>query len=124
MGLDFRAKGYDKSWVGPHWDYSGFHRFRQRLAEEIGVPLLQMEGFRSDGQEGLPWSAVNDPLRPLLNHSDCDGYLRPSQCERVAPRLREIVTRWPEDDYDRQHGLMLVDMMEHCARARTRLVFC
>src|SRR5229473_7322696 len=39
MGLGF-------SHCDSYWSYSGFHRFRRRLASEIGVALDAMDGFR------------------------------------------------------------------------------
>lgn len=35
----------------------------------------------------------------------------------MAPRLREIVSAWPDDpfDYDRENALRLADGMEECA---------
>jgi hypothetical protein len=68
--------------------------------------------------------ASAEPLLELINHSDCDGDLSPEQCGRLAPRLSEIVSRWPEDDYDRASALNLVRMMEICSRNSRKLIFC
>lgn len=106
MGIDF-------SHGGASWSYGGFGQFRTRLAEAIGITLTEMRGFR-----GLrEWSTVDDPIVPLLNHSDCDGELPAIVCATVAPRLREIVSAWPDDpfDYDRENALRLADGMEECA---------
>lgn len=96
MGLNF-------SHSDAQWSYSGFARFRERLAQEIGLELKKMQGF---GGTKL-WSDVTDPLRWLLDHSDCDGEITARRCGLIAPRLREVVSRWPADDYDRQTALDL-----------------
>ena len=99
MGLDFNARiSRDVGW--PRWSYNGFHRFRSKLAEAIGVKLDDMQGF--GGPE--PWTSVDDPIVALLDHSDCDGDLTVEACKAVAPRLREIVETF-ENGYDRINGL-------------------
>jgi hypothetical protein len=81
-----------------------------------------MAGF---GEKGTtPWKNVKDPIVPLLNHSDCDGHLTPTQCKKAAPRLRELVEDWPDDDYDKRSALELADGMEEAAKAKENLVFC
>lgn len=113
MGLDF-SHG-DVSFA-----YSGFNRFRTRLAKDIGIDLNSMVGFRGD----IPWEqAPRDPLLPLLNHSDCDGELTPEECKSIAPRLREIVNRWTDDPIDRTRGLQLADAMDEAAAAGEPLEF-
>ncbi|TMS00140.1 hypothetical protein [Nonomuraea basaltis] len=100
------------------WSYSGFGSFRDRLAQAEGFDLREMAGFAPfDAPEdwtGKPWDTVHTTLEPLLNHSDCDGYLDAYECEQVIPRLRQIIATWPESDYDRQHGEALIKGMEHC----------
>ena len=135
MGLDFTIgkwtdEDFDRddgaAWMkmrvhAPSWAYSGFHRFRERLADEVGIPLNNMKGFH---EHGKPWAEYADEdLLPLLNHSDCDGQMTPAECERVAPRLREIVGRWEEGDYDRMMGERLAGFMERCIEADKPLVF-
>lgn len=112
MGIDF-------SHCGAHWSYSGFHRFRERLATAIGFELDGMAGF--GGTQS--WDSVNDPIKDLLDHSDCDGDLSPEQCKIIAPRLREMVMAWPDDDYDKQSALALADGMDAAAEADEPLVF-
>ena len=118
MGLDF--SGSDA-----HWSYGGFNNFSHRLAKEIGIDLSSMEGFGFlEGKPGtIPWSTVDDDIKDLLDHSDCDGYLTPEQCEVIAPRLRELVKDWPCSDYDYQQALLLADGMEYCAGAGQQLIF-
>lgn len=151
------------------WSYSGFNDFRRRLAKEIGIDNLQdMEGFGNNEwihhlwenpekaeklrQEDLArprraWSEINDAIVPFLHHSDCDGELTAEECRQIAPRLRELVSRWgdsntinvnPEfrekypqypatmvlDDYDKTNGLALAAGMEKAAELGVSLDFC
>lgn len=119
MGLDFSHRE-------AHWSYGGFMSFRIRLASEIGIDLLQMDGFKQDGNggyiKGLSWKNIKDPVKLLLNHSDCDGELTTEQCRLIAPRLRELVKGWP-DDYDKMMALELSLGMEEAALKGEPLVF-
>ena len=102
------------------WSYSGFGEFRHRLCEQLGIKLSAMRGFGGE----TPWALYADePLVPLLDHSDCDGELTPEQCATVAPRLRELVDAWEEDDYDRIHAIRLTESMEECAANNEPLEF-
>ncbi len=113
MGLDF--SGSDA-----HWGYGSFHRFRCRLAQEIGIDLDHMEGF--DGN--LPWKNIIDPIVPFLNHSDCEGILTAKECSQIASRLRRLTENWEESDIDRRQALMLAVSMEECTSQNKDLVFC
>lgn len=112
-----------------HWSYGGFAEFRIRLAREIGIELYAMEGFTESyrnhdrKRKPIPWTNVKDSIVPLLNHSDCDGELTPQECETVAPRLRKLVSRWPEDDWDRKRALELADAMDEAREASEALEF-
>lgn len=143
MGLDF-------SHCEAYWTYSGFMRFRARLATEIGVALRCMEGFAGGTtgghfdklmifgyDENLPgyekyvgnqsvisWDKVSDDIVPLLDHSDCDGELTPEECKKVAPRLRKLVSGWPDDDRDKVNALELAKGMELALKRNENLRFC
>lgn len=120
MGIDF-------SHNDAHWSYGGFMRFRRELAAHEGIDLAHMEGFRSYGDDRprISWDTVTTALRPLLDHSDCDGELSPEECRTVAPRLREVIHAvWPDDCYDREHGLLLAEGMEQAAEAGEPFEFC
>ncbi|MFJ2004741.1 hypothetical protein [Streptomyces chartreusis] len=120
MGLDF-------SHTEAQWAYSGFSRFRRALAHHEGIDLDVMHGFEwyGDDRPRVSWDDVTTPLKPLLNHSDCDGELTPEECRQVAPRLREVVNAvWPEDCHDRASGLALADGMDAAAKANEPLEFC
>lgn len=98
MGLSFRGSN-----VG--WAYSGFNRFRARLAKEIGLDLDLMEGFGGDRK----WSC-QDAIIPFLNHSDCEGELTAEECATVGPRLKELVKNWDEC-VDKSRALELANDM-------------
>jgi hypothetical protein len=120
MGLDIYISKPERV---TSWSYSYFHAFRRRLAREIGIDLDQMEGFVDPRPEGglalavaaQSWDGIKDPIVPFLNHSDCDGEIGEQECEKIGPRLRELVQRWPADDPDRQQAEQLADAMEDVA---------
>ncbi len=114
MGLDFKGSK-------AHWAYSGFHVFRCKLANEIGINLDDMVGFERDK---ISWDNIKDPIKSLLDHSDCDGKLSPKACAKIAPRLRELIRDWDDCDYDKIQGLLLAEGMEECAINKTNLIFC
>jgi len=106
------------------WAYGGFARFREALAEEEGLKLRSMEGYGGE----LSWEHVNTTLAPLLNHSDCDGFLSPWDCKDMLPRLREIRHKWRDLGYvDRAYDVgqmgQLIYGMEHCVEHRCAVVF-
>jgi len=68
MGLNFSISTRSSNAA---WSYSGFGNFRRKLAEEIRIDLNAMEGFGGKTK----WDTVKDPIKYLLNHSDCDGHL-------------------------------------------------
>lgn len=114
MGIDF-------SHSDAHWSYGGFGRFRAAIAKHEGIDLGAMQGFGGE----LPWEPVATALKPLLDHSDCDGELSPEDCATVAPRLREVIDAvWPDDNYDRRTGIELAEGMEDAAKTGEPLEFC
>lgn len=120
MGLDF-------SHTEAHWSYGGFNRARTRLAATIGITLGDMQGFATPWSEvphaDIPWPD-KDPIEPLLWHSDCDGELSVEECQSIAPRLRELVENWDDDDHDKIHFLLLADGMDTAAKEEEPLEFC
>ena len=114
MGLDF-------SHCDARWSYSGFMRFRRRLAALIGLDLDQMYGFGGERS----WALIVDPIAGLLNHSDCEGILTPAQCREIAPRLRVLAAALGDDDfgYDRDQALVLAAGMERAADEGENLEF-
>lgn len=136
MGLGFNHRTADSDWSTccPHWAFDGFGLFRRRLAEAEGLDLEEMQGYGKYNEFGnhVPgarsWDEIDTPLKPLLDHSDCDGELTPEECAQVFPRLRKILEGWDLDDpgfhYDYRSGLRLADCMEACTKAGEKLEFC
>jgi hypothetical protein len=123
MGLDFRLAGKGRGLHAPRWSYGGFHLFRQRLADTLGIHLRAMQGY-SQAPDAKPWDGVESDLLPLLLHSDCDGDMSPEDCARVAPALEAIVSQWGDVDYDGRSGMALVAMMKEAAALGVALEFC
>lgn len=113
MGLGFKG-------ISASWSYSGFNLFRNRLAKEIGINLVNMEGF--GGQTS--WKMIKDDIKPFLNHSDCDGSLGPVTCGKVARRIEELVDKWSDRDYDKEMALSLALDMRILSKNKKRLIFC
>jgi len=82
MGLD-TTHG---CWCGA---YSSFASFRKDLARQIGISNLNsMVGFGGN----IPWTPyINHDLYPLLNHSDCDGEISPSDAGLIIRGLDAIL---------------------------------
>jgi hypothetical protein len=112
MGIDF-------SHGDAHWSYSSFNNFRRKLAKEINMDLDQMQGFGGD----IPFSNYVDNIIPLLDHSDCDGKLTIGQCKKVEPRLRELVSKWVNDDWDKERALELADGMKSAYENHEQFIF-
>jgi hypothetical protein len=133
MGLDF-AHEARAGHNCPQWSHGGFGRFRERLAETEGFDLRDMYGFTDFARRltdpdhvGRDWDEIATTLKPLLDHSDCDGELTPAECAQVAPRLREIAGQWPDDmehRYDRRSGMALAGCMDECVALDVNLEFC
>jgi len=113
MGLNF-------SHGDARWAYSEFKYFRRKLAKEIGIFLELMDGYTSFG---ISWDEVEDPIKPLLDHSDCEGALTPEECKSIAPRLMELIKNW-EDDDDKLQALMMANGMLLAAHAGENFRFC
>ena len=110
------------------WSYSGFANFRRALAGEEGINLAEMTGFGGTREWETSSGQHITPLAPLLNHSDCDGYLHGYECEEVIPRLETILSKWardadPETQYNVQHGLALLAGMKHSVEHGCAVVF-
>lgn len=81
-----------------------------------------MDGYT---ENGLSWDGVTDPIKPLLDHSDSGGELSPEECTSIAPRLRELIQGWEEDDpINYPQGMKLAAGMDEAAQAGEPLEFC
>jgi hypothetical protein len=91
------------------WSYTGFHMFREWLAQAEGFTLTEMHGFGGDRQ----WCSVSTTLVPLLNHPDNDGPdLAPAQCAAMLPRLEAILEQCQPDDGDPVLGRRIEDVSQ------------
>jgi len=72
----------------------------------------------------MSWDKIKDPIKNLLYHSDAEDSLTVIQCVDTAPRLRELVADWSEDDFDKKRALSLADAMDEAAEAGEELEFC
>ena len=132
MGLDF-------SHCSANWAYSGFNRFRIKLATQLGIPLSLMEGFYCEGEvikdnycideikKSLPlkWSNFKKkPIYDFLNHSDCDGHLTSNQCKKIYLEIEKLIKNWDEDDYDTQQAIELIEGMKSASEKKENLEFC
>ena len=91
MGLNCTHGCYD----GP---YSYFNTFRKWVAKQIFIDMDQMEGFAKD-IPGASWDCVIHPIKPLLDHSDCDGELTPDDCRSVIEGAQMILNRINPDSW-------------------------
>jgi hypothetical protein len=112
MGIGFHIKDYD---CKARWSYTGFNRFRRRVAESLGLTIEIDSNFKWITQD---WSKWDKDWFIFLTHSDCDGIFTPSQCGRISKKLKSVIDRWNPNDilesYDIEHGLKLVDAMQYC----------
>jgi hypothetical protein len=97
MSLDF-------SHCDATWSFGGFHRFRERLMVEIT-------------------GEYDESLQEFLNHPDDSGALSPEDCRKIAPKLREAVSCWELDDYDRVMAEELANGMDRAANEGVDLLF-
>jgi hypothetical protein len=106
MGLDTTHN----AWHGP---YSMFNTFRFALAKQIGINLNEYSGYKPSGQKSL--DSIEHDIMPLLNHSDCDGELSVSECERIVKGLNDIQSKLknPDNDFLRQ----LIQFKNGCIEA-------
>ena len=112
----------------PRWSYGGFSRARSKLAATIGIRLDDMAGFADFDpimpRSGKSWDGIDDPIAPLLYHSDCDSELTAEECKAIAPRLRELITAWPDEDFDKVNFAGLADAMDEAVKRNLELIFC
>ncbi|AQT69945.1 hypothetical protein STSP2_03145 [Anaerohalosphaera lusitana] len=106
MGLDF-------SHCDARWGYFSFDEFRKRLATQIGIDLDSMVGHGGT----RPWEDVDDPLKPFLHHSDCDGELTVEECKQVYPRLEQLLQSWPDGDNPFSHKRKGMELVRGMKRA-------
>lgn len=95
--------------------YGGFANFRDAVAKEIGIDLDEMIGF--GGVKSF--KEVKNPIKHLLNHSDCDGYIGEKMCGKMFPELKKIADKWLQssNENEKYYGrlaLYLSEGMKEC----------
>lgn len=110
--------GLDTSHDAWHGGYISFGQFRKEIAASIGITLDNMQGFHGT----ISWDGVQDDLKYLLNHSDCDGYLKPGQCKKIAKRLREVEPLLP-NEWVRQKAIQFAKGCELAHKQKKKLEF-
>lgn len=79
-------------WEG---SYSSFNEFRTYLAKKIGINYKEMKGFGGNKE----WSEIEyNDLFPLLNHSDCEGFISMRYLEGIITELENILKTMNEED--------------------------
>ncbi|MER5968146.1 hypothetical protein ABT112_00100 [Streptomyces sp. NPDC002055] len=125
MGLMLFCGDGDVAGPDVSWSYTGFHMFREWLAQVEGFTLAEMTGFGGD----RTWSSISTTLAPLLDHPDDDGSLTPAQCAAMLPRLEEIIGRLQHEDSDPvlqrrvDDARQLVTVMTYCWDKDAELIF-
>lgn len=93
-----------------HGSYSAFTLFRKAVAAAAGGSYPPHDPSLRDGS-GKPlsddlWYFDNDittaekspGLAIFLNHSDCDGFMTPSECKMVADEIEALLPKIDEQD--------------------------
>ncbi len=87
MGLDTSHNCFNGA-------YSSFKRFRHSLAKQIGIELTDYIGYGDKGYKEL--TSIEHDIQPLLNHSDCDGYLTVKEARQIAKGLNNILENFDD----------------------------
>jgi hypothetical protein len=108
--------------------YLSFARFRRKLAESMGWKrYVGATMFGTDSASELT-KFQHDPIFAFMLHSDCEGFLSAEDCAKAAPRLRELMQDWSDDEMMgdascKQWGAELADGMEELAKEGEPLEF-
>lgn len=106
MGLD-TSHG---CWNG---GYGRFNSFRRNIAESIGFNLREMEGFGGS----ISFETMDHPVKPLLDHSDCDGELTPIECSSVANGINLILLSEKALEFHDEFTNQLIRFRDGCLKA-------
>lgn len=109
MGLDTTHDAW-------HGAYSSFNAWRIWLASQIGLKLYEMEHYCDDAVS-IKWDTVNDDLKSLLNHSDCDGHLSSTECKKIADRLNYLIENIEHTDENSYNVSKMKQFAKGCMSA-------
>lgn len=97
MGLD-TTHG---CWNGP---YSSFGRFLKALGQQIGIDLDEYIGYGDKGTKDL--TTIDHDLRPLFDHSDCDGELTVEESKQIVRGFDDVIENFDVEKEGYYNGLM------------------
>lgn len=104
-----------------HWAYSGFMRFRSRLAESLGYSETLHDMYNN----GTYYCMENEAIWPLINHSDCDGVLSVEEMMQIIPQLQALINKWntARDEFHQHQGQLFINGMQHAISANEPMIF-
>lgn len=120
MGVSISTREVDWS-----YSYGTFNRVREILGEAAGVPLGSVSEYFDKGLWGFwtPDDEVPDDLIFLQSHQDCEGILMPYTAERIAYRIRKILSELDTDPEMREIIVGLVEVLENSAEEYEVVMF-
>jgi hypothetical protein len=74
--------------------YSSFGYFRKQIAKKIDVDLMSFTGFGGS----VDFDTLDHPIKPLLNHSDCDGSLTVDEAKSIVKGIDMILEKMEDVD--------------------------
>ena len=103
MGLDFSHGG------GYLWSYSGYSDFIMRLQDEAALHPSRMKP---------------DPIQAMIDHSGCEGFFEPWDCDSIAGRMLELVAHWDEfGDKERERAEQMAKGMQRASARDERFLY-
>lgn len=102
------------------WSYKGFERFQNKVYASMNMPSSTMEEAYETGEL---IDIDGHPLLPLLEHSVCDGVLTVDEMRQMLPVLKRLISRWKDNDPDKQNGLDLIAGMKKAVQEGEDLRF-
>ena len=127
MGLGFCVENDDYK-CEAHWSYSGFKRFREKIAKHLNLILELDKEFNWLEKNCSGWDRG---WLLFLTHSDCKGVLTSEACRIIAPKLHVVLQEMEENPsnemnyfYDIENGKELIKAMRYCDKNNKKLIFC
>lgn len=141
MGLDIVCQAEDCPVVLFHGSYGTFHYFRIAVLRVLGFgDIFEQEDMYFD-PAGL---SDDKPLADLMSHSDCEGYLSPSECADLIPYFERAVPAFtgnegpmqlhrvgdgsfietPTGNQWKKHSQIFLDGLKHAAESGHMVSFC
>jgi len=97
VGLHITNDGFDDAYSAFEGSYSAFNRFRRAVAKCFGGSFPPHDDKSLDDKlfyHGDNFSKKKYPgLYEFMRHSDCDGKLGPTTCEKIANEMEEFLPK-------------------------------